>query len=446
MNLVFVTPACLFALSIFLGLGSIGAGVAIPMNNPDLKSSDNGPTEHHTLIPLQSLTAILPVVPPSLDRMPETLLPFLKPSRFIREIILVCPESIATRVRQTLQRTFMSVGTTDHPEVSLRPWIGHLDPAIGVLRAISEVSTAWVLLMDDQGLSKVVDSMPFLLLHPFQFPVPFGPIGLLRPNPAFNITHHLGRGYLSPPFVMPASLGTIPINMNHNDITPWVSLGLQVSKQRLDAIGGIIVSDEELASFTVHHKLAATNESLWNIKNDTSPEAWPLASPSSNLETPERRGTFVFFFLALDDLRNAAHLICKMQFKDESSIRIFVYGEYVQTKVEADWVTRLLKTERCTLIYEVLAIGVTLSFSRAGSDILSRWFDTFDDPPDVIVARKELDPLVGYLLSNHQDVLLWDATLIQIPRLDLKYAEWMSALSLIEWKSVATLSFFVVFF
>ena len=399
---------------------------------------------HYALILPQSLTAILPVVPRSLNQMPEILLPFLKPSRFMREIIVICPESIVTPVRQTLQRTFVSVGAADHPEVSLRPWKGHLDPAIGVLRAISEVSTAWVLLMDDQGLSKVVDSMRFLLLHPLQFPVPFGPIGVLRAAPATNVTYHLRRAqiamYLRPPFVMPTSLGTFSTSVQHNGINPWASLGFQVSK-RLDAIGGIIISDEYLDTLTcsaVHHEKAATNESLlpWEIESDTSLEVWPLAS-SSPLETPERHGTFVFFFLVLADLRNAAPLVCKMQLKDEYTIRIFVYGEHVQTKVEADWVTGLLEMERCILIYEVLVTGVTLSFSRAGSHIISRWFDTFDDPPDLIVARKELDPLVGYLLSNHQDILLWDVTLIQIPHLDFKYTEWMSSLTLIEWKSAA---------
>ena len=355
------------------------------------------------------------------------------------------------RVRQMLQRTVVSIGTMDHPDISLHPWVGYLDPAIGALRAVSGVSTAWVLLMDDQGLLKVVDSMRSLLLNPPQFPVPFGPNGVLRSNPASNVTH-LERArlamYLRPPFVMPASLEIFPANIQHNGIDPWVNLGLQVSKHQPDAIGGIIVSDEDSdnpAYFAVNHKLAAAIESpvSWDIKNDTPSNDWPLASFSS-LEFSERRGTFVFFFLVLDDLRNAAHLICGMHTKDQNNIRIFVYGEYVQSKAKADWVIGRLEMERCILTYEVLVTGVTLSFSRVGSDILSRWFDTFDDSPDVIVVRKELDPLVGYLLSNHQDLLLWDATLIQIPRLDLKHTEWMSSLTLIEWKSVVN-PFLVLF-
>jgi hypothetical protein len=445
-HLVYVTSACLFLLSIFLYsrlcLNSGTGLVTISMNPAHSEDIPPSPFES-TLIPLQSLTAILPIVPRSLNRTQATLLPFLKPSRFIREIILVCPESIATRVRQMLQGTFLSVGTTDHPEVSLHPWIGDLDPAIGVLRAVSEVSTVWVLLMDDQGLLKVADSMRSFLLHPPQFPVPFGPTGVLRSDP---ITRHLGRAqlamYLRPPFVMPASLGIFPAN---NVINPWANLGLQVANHRLDGIGGIIVSDEDLvkpAYFAVNHKLAVTTQNPipWDIKNDTPSDAWLLASPSS-LEASEGRGTFVFFFLVLDDLRNAAPLICRMQTRDQNGIRIFVYGEFVKYKVKADWVTGRLEMERCTLSYEVLVTGVILSFSRAGNDILSRWFNTFDDPPDVIVVRKELDPLVGYLLSNHQDILLWDATLIQIPLPDLKYTEWMSSLTLVEWKSVVNLFF-----
>jgi hypothetical protein len=214
---------------------------------------------------------------------------------------------------------------------------------------------------------------------------------------------------------------------------------------QLDAIGGIIVSDEDSDSpayFAVNHKLAAAIESpvSWDIKNDTASDGWPLASFSS-LEISEGRGSFVFFFLVLDDLRSAAHLICRMQTKDQNNIRIFVYDEYVQSKAKTDWVTGRLEMERCILTYQILVTGVTLSFSRVGSDILPRWFDTFDDSPDVIVIPRELDPLVGYLLSSHQDLLLWDATIIQIPRLDLKYTEWMSSLTLIEWKSVVN-SFF----
>ena len=466
-----VTSACLSVLSVILYSSlylNAGTGLAtVPMNlvhsdmappNPTipLQSATIPTNPAHSedisppspTIPLQSLTAILPVVPRTLNRIPETLLPFLKPSKFIREIIIVCPESIATRVRQILQRTIVSIGTTDHPDVSLHPWVGHLDPATGVLRAISRVSTVWVLLMDDQGLSKVVDSMRSLLLHPPQFPVPFGPTGALRSNPASNVTHHLGQAmYLRPPFVMPAFLGIFHANIQLKGIDPWANLGLQVSKHQLDAIGGIIVSDEDPDNppyFAVNHKLAAAIESpvSWDTKNDTSSDTWPVASFSS--EISERRGTFVFFFLVLDDLRNAARLICRMQAKDQNSIRIFVYGEYVQSKAKADWVTGRVEMERCIITYEVLVTGGTLSFSRVGSDILSRWFDTLDDSPDVIVVRKELDPLVGYLMSNHQDVLLWDATLIQIPRPDLKYTEWMSSLTLIEWKSVV-MSFSVLF-
>ena len=439
-HLLCATSTCLFALSIILYsslyLNAV-SGFATVLTNPAYSDDISPPSP----IPLQSLTAILPVVPRSLDRISETLLPFLKPSKFIREIIIVCPESIATRVRQMLQRTVVSIGTTDHPDVSLHPWVGHLDPAIGVLRAISGVSTVWVLLMDDQGLLKVVDSMRSLLLHPPRFPVPFGPTGVLRSNPASNVTHHLGQArlamYLRPPFVMLTSLGIFPGNIQHNGIDPWANLGLQVSKHQLDAIGGIIVPDEDSDNpgyFAVSHELAAAIESSvsWDIKNDTLSDSWPLVSLSS-LEISER-GTFVFFFLVLDDLRNAAHLICRMQTKD--IIRIFVYGEYVQSKAKAGWVTGRLEMERCILTYEILVKGVTLSFCRVGSDILLKWFDTFDDSPDVIVVQKELDPLVGYLLSNHQDLLLWDAILIQIPRFDLKYTEWMSSLTLIEWKSV----------
>ena len=448
---VCVTSACLSALSIILYSSlylNSAPGLATVPTNP--AHSENIPIP--SPIPPQSLTAILPVVPGSLNRIPETLLPFLRPSKFIREIIIVCPESIATRVRQILRKTVVSIRTMDHPDISLHPWVGHLDPAIGVLRAISGVSTVWVLLMDDQGLLKVVDSMRSLLLNPPQFPVPFGPTGVLRSNLPSNVTHHLERArlavYLRPPFVMPASLGIFPANILHNGIDPWANLGLQVSKYQPDYIGGIIVSDEDSDNpsyFAVNHKLAAAFESSvsWDIKNDLSLDSWPLASFSS-LEISERRGTFVFFFLVLDDLRNAAHLICRMQTKDQNNIRIFVYGEYVQSNAKADWVTGRLEMERCILTYEVLVTGVTLSFSRVGSDILSRWFDTFYDSPDVIVVRKELDPLVGYLLSNHQDLLLWDATLIQIPRLDLKYTEWMSSLTLIEWKSVVN-PFLVLF-
>jgi hypothetical protein len=291
--------------------------------------------------------------------------------------------------------------------------------------------------------------MRSFLLHPPQFPVPFGPTGVLQSDPAPDAKHHLGQArlamYLRPPFVMPASLGTFPAN---NGINPWANLGLQVSKHQLAVIGGIIVSDKDFhkpAYFAVNHNLAATTKDLipWDIKNNTPSGAWPLVSPSS-LENSETRGVFVFFFLTLDDLRNASHLICRMQTKDTDGIRVFVYGEYVHSDVEVDWVTGRLEMERCTLTYEILVTGVTLSFSRAGSDILSRWFDTFDETPDIIVARKEFDPLVGYLLSNHQDVLLWDATLIQIPQFDLKYTEWMSSLTLVEWKSVAS-PFLVLF-
>ncbi|KDR65732.1 hypothetical protein GALMADRAFT_1220405 [Galerina marginata CBS 339.88] len=404
----------------------------------------------HTHIPPQSLIAILPVVSGSLHRTPDLLGPFLVPQTHVREVIVVCPETILAGVRGILQQTFASLGSAGHPDITLRPSQDFLDTTTTILRAAADVTTDYVLVMDEKGLTETPQYMLSSLLNPPTVSLPFGPEGELLSN--YPSTHFPPLGqiglakYLRPPFVVPPSLiSSFEQDPPACDFGSWQDIGMCIASHRLDALGGIVLLAESTpptpSSMTLNEPIVRLKRQRRSCDNPaintTNSDDTAISFASAPFEVPPGpRVRFIFFFPTRDDLQRASPLICALQLKNEGGrIRVLVYNdEYIKaTKVE--WETEFIQTLQCVVKYDILTGRTPLSFTTSGSALLSNWLGDPYFRVDIIVSLQEIDALVAFLLSEAKSSIFCGSTIIRIPRLDLHHTQWMSSLSLEEWKN-----------
>jgi hypothetical protein len=386
------------------------------------------------LIPAHSLTIIFPLTLQSLPSLDDILLPLLKPSAYIFEIVIVCPVSIISEARIALRR--IDTLNSDHPDILLHSLVGGLDQDSGVINAASQVSTEWVLLMNQHGLLQTSNRSQALLLHPPVIPVPIGPRGVhistgniscLLPS---NVPQR--ASYLYPPFVMPASLA-FKLQSAYED--PWAALGYRISDSRSDGLGGIVVGMTNLdpawcsplrrSVITLPHPLGWDNQ----FSNDDSMNPTFLGQ-SDVPNPPPTFGTFAIFLPTLHDLRVLSSLACLLQNRNHD-LKVFIYDELGNSKNKLGWDDRHIFMEGCRLAYSVV-LGRSQSSLRHSRHIASDWLETLSHQPDIILGLSEEAFFTGLLAITQPNDLL---RFIRIPRSDLPYCGWMGSLSLTEWRS-----------
>ena len=453
-----LTSTCLFVVSVLLYASGEGLLLDTGPSNPSLLR-EHVPSlndeeiqrdltalsplsqldESLCMIPPQSMTAILPITPSSLLDAPYLLTPFLEFQEHIREVIIVCPASIASDVRRILQQIFSSLEFANHPDVSLQPWQRHSGVSAYTLRVAATVATDWVLIMDDKAFTGLRQSEQSALLHPFNMSIPFGFSGeLLSPNSP-DIFFRWGRGkparYLRPPFVFQSSVA-IFLKDHILDGNSWIDIGRRIAESGNDGLGGLIVSADTETPKTLllgngqstPVKIAAADlASITNTGNDPLPaRILPAKIGEEKLQS-----SFLFFLPTRADLRRLIPMICKMQM-DKTHIRILVYRDVSERPGHLHWKSEILETYQCTVVYDVLSGRDPLCFGVSGCTVLSEWLRTDRAPVNVIFTLYKIDSLVNFFMSKKK---FRDASLIRIPRSDLENTEWMASLALEEWKS-----------
>ncbi|KAF8909418.1 hypothetical protein CPB84DRAFT_1766090 [Gymnopilus junonius] len=282
--------------------------------------------------------------------------------------------------------------------------------------------TDWILIMDDSGLRDLPQSARTTLLHPPSLFLPFGPKGVLLPIYHSTQDPQLGQifsaEYVIPPFVTPSPLlSSFVAGSGTLEYSSWADFGHHTATHFSDTTGGIL--------FQVESRVLPHSVNLIGSKSVS-----PMAAPPGPLRTQ-----FVFFLPTREDLRRAAPLICAMQGTEEKQLKVLIYDDIPKQAAQQDFEEASLQGSRCIVKYDFLTGRTSLSFTREGSAILSGWLDNQRVSVDVVMSVKEMDPLIGFLRSELNHPSFHDATVILIPRKDLDHIEWMSSLSLEEWKS-----------
>lgn len=446
-----ITSSCLFAISIVL------YATRFPLHVDHDSSTISDPfvdlaayfVPKTSPIPPQSLTAILPVLSGSLHRIEELLEPFLVPQEHVRELVIVCPDTITSVIRRVLQDTFASLQSEGHPVISLHPW-HDLHAPFAALKAVATATTDWVLIMDDTGLSDQVEHNLYALLHPPNISLPFGPHGQVLT--ASEITHVSSWGesvpakYVRPPFVMASTLSPFGAEYDgpHVDCNSWAEFGDYVANLQLDPVGGILFKeatswDSSLLIYPVDLDLSPEQLLVdWedSTYNDTgiTPELFPYPLPNTSKTNSQPR--FVLFLPTHVDVERMLSFICAMQATQRWRTQILVYSDTVRTPSQSKWKTEEIEFSQCTIRYDVLSGQTPMMLGVSGSTLLFDWLGDQHVAVDVVLCLTEDDILTNYLCSQQKNSPLHLATVIRIPRSDVGQTEWMSSLSLGEWKSM----------
>lgn len=377
-------------------------------------------------IPPYSLTAILPVTWDSIAILEDTLLPLLKPSTCLREIVLVCPRPILSQA-QAILRKVLSLGH-DSPDVLLHPLIGGLEQSSGIVSAASQVSTDWILYLDHEGLMRATDRMQDILLNPPAISIPIGPKGFYvsstdvscipmsdSPQPA---------SYLYPPVIAPTSIAE---GLHTSDVDLWADLGKRVSEGRADGLGGIVIhSETDWCTSDVHSAITSSQEPLLQVQS-LDDKLDDTCIP----DQPEIFGRFTLLLPTLNDLRLLSPLGCMLRNKGHT-IEVFVYDEFGGLSSQPNWEDRNFTAQQCTLQYTIASGDVD---NYPGRPAYLYALQILTSRSDVAIFPREDDALTTHLAISQSTRALQNITVVRIPRGDFPQCTWMGSLSLAEWRS-----------
>ncbi|KAK7030635.1 hypothetical protein R3P38DRAFT_3394049 [Favolaschia claudopus] len=344
-----------------------------------------------TVVEAGSLVAVLPVTLASLSTLNDTLSLLISPPSCVSQVLIVCPESLHSRIRTTIRQTLRAAPDSEYsPGVSLYSWNGN--PSAGVLIAATQLSYKWLLLLDDTDMKSLSDRTRRMLLCPILGDVPIGPRGVAGASDNLSClppsSEMRPASYLLPPFALPASL----VSQIHGS---WSELGRAVSDSRKTSYGGVVRGygdpDLDWCNQPRHSSFSA------------------LAQKHSSTTA----GLFLFLLPNIGDLRLLVKLMCRLQTSGHS-VKVLLYSE-----PSAD-LDHEIYDSGCHISYQ--AMNPT---ARLVHTTILDWVERIDGNPDVIFALKE--PATQLLQIDR-------FVIVRVPRDDLPYVYWMGSLSLVEWQ------------
>ncbi|KAJ7126544.1 hypothetical protein C8R43DRAFT_1211266 [Mycena crocata] len=400
-------PRCLltflFALCVFLSIPAQQVPAEAP--SPQLSFSDEDLTNFSSvflqLTPVEpgSLTAIFPVTTTSLPILQNTLSAFLALPNCVSKVLVVCPEFLLIQSRTAIRQAVRSApDNVNYSDISLHPWRSESDPTAAVLHAASQVSTKWVLLLDDGGFSGLSDRTRKMLICPVASELPFGPRGVIESSGNYSCALPTATvrpaSYLLPPFVFPSSV----VRESHDN---WSDLGHAVAQSRKDGLGGVVRSFGD----------PDTNWCSGVCQRGVANQHGARESPA---QTNSLHGLFIFLLPTLEDLHLILQLVCRL-YDAEHAVKILLYSdERPASSVKGT-------SSNCRPQYDTLSETKT---ERRVYAMIYDWLDRVEGFVDVVFTVDE--PAMQSIKSQR-------TTFVRIPREDLRHVDWMGSLSLAEW-------------
>ncbi|EMD39225.1 hypothetical protein CERSUDRAFT_93273 [Gelatoporia subvermispora B] len=387
-----------------------------------------------------SLTAILPVLPSSLGLLETTLLLLLEHCDHLSEIILFSPETVQRNVRKSLRGIFDPEERLSQVEVSLLPWPPGLREDAASLHMSRQATTDYVLYLDNSGFvgldSETLDVL--MLRHSASTASPVGPRGISSSTsgpvclPALEAPQP--ANFLLPPFVMPSSL--VP----EIELSPdpqygvWSTLGERISGSRHDKLGGLVVgtnitdSDWCLSKDTLGHRpmsnAGPTDRRLQAHFDHRHPPASHRFSSLVSHTSPPRPASGIIA-LVLPQLQDLVHFSL-------TACRLRQAGYTVDTLLYADTGDHVdLVSSECKLDFRILpGLESGLSLDQA----ILGWLEGLSHAADVIIFSAPDNDLTTQTQATIQ-ARFTTVPIVEIPRTDLLFCDWMGSLTLLEWKN-----------
>lgn len=379
-----------------------------------------------------SITVALPVTEKSAQTLELTIIGLLEYQSTIQEVVMLCPELLLSTVRSSIRNTIASYGESLPTLLTLLPCPHATCSADALIGTAFHVSTDWTLLLEDSGLRQVNNAALSLLLNPPAVTFPIGMKGFALPtSEAHNQTcltplvSHRPADFLVPPLVLPGSTLSDVYALPDLTIDSWSALGRWVSEERPDMIGGVIISRDLAAVDCSESKLetqdTGNRQRLSTPIDGYHPRIFGSEPPSPIASNRRSHGHFGVFFPSRDDLAAFSQSACGLV-TGGHHLDILLYSE-------ADHDQASISTDTCTLHFHSTSSATTAAL------VVSSWLSQPYGPFDVIISLTAEDKFTASLLLSVRDFEHGACTVVQLPREDLIYSDWMGALSLTEWKS-----------
>jgi hypothetical protein len=414
----------------------IHPAVFVSVDNPQMDNS--GPLYMLELgfaktSPNSSITVVLPVTEKSAQTLELTIIDLLEYQSNIQEVVLFCPKLLLSAARSSIRNTIASYGEFLRTLLTLLPCPHTTCSADSLIGTAFHVSTDWTLFLEDSGLRQVNKAALSLLLNPPAVTFPLGVKGFALPtSEAQNQTcltplaSYRPADFLVPPLVLPGFTLSDVYALPDLTIDSWSALGRWVSEERPDMIGGVIIS-RNLAAVDCSESNLETQDTGNRQRLSTPPidgyhpRIFGPDPPSSVASNQKSHGHFGVFFPSRDDLVAFSQSACGL-IAGGHHLDILLYSE-------ADHDQASISTDTCTLYFHSTSSATTAAL------IVSSWLSQSSGPFDVIISLTAEDKFTASLLLSVRDSEHGAYTVVQLPREDLIYSDWMGALSLTEWKS-----------
>jgi hypothetical protein len=410
--------------------------VFVSADNPQV--DDSGPLYMLELgsakpISNSSITVALPVTEKSAQTLELTIIGLLEYQSTIQEVVMLCPESLLSTVRSSIRNTIASYGESLPTLLTLLPCPPATCSADALIGTAFHVSTDWTLFLEDSGLRQLNRAALLLLLNPPAVTFPLGVKGFALPtSEAHNQTcltplaSHRPADFLVPPLVLPGFTLSDVYALPDLTIDSWSALGRWVSEERPDMIGGVIINRDlaavDCSESNLETQDTSNRQRLSTPIDDYHPRIFGPEPPSSIASNRKSHGHFGVFFPSRDDLAAFSQSACGLV-AGGHHLDILLYSE-------ADHDQASISTDTCTLHFHSTSSATTAVL------IVSSWLSQSSGPFDVIISLTAEDKFTASLLLSVRDSEHGACTVVQLPREDLIYSDWMGALSLTEWKSM----------
>lgn len=405
--------------------------VFVSADNPQV--DDSGPLYMLELgsaktISNSSITVALPVTEKSAQTLELTIIGLLEYQSTIQEVVMLCPELLLSTARSSIRNTIASYGESLLPLLTLLPCPHATCSADALIGTAFHVSSDWTLFLEDSGLRQVNRAALSLLLNPPAVTFPLGVKGFAFPTSETHsqtcltpLASHRPADFLVPPLVLPGFTLSDVYALPDLTIDSWSALGRWVSEERPDMIGGVIIN-RDLAAVDCFESNLETQDTSNRQRLSAPIDDYHPEPPSSIASNRKSHGHFGVFFPSRDDLAAFSQSACGLV-AGGHHLDILLYSE-------ADHDQASISTDTCTLHFHSTSSATTAVL------IVSSWLSQSSGPFDVIISLTAEDKFTASLLLSVRDSKHGACTVVQLPREDLIYSDWMGALSLTEWKSM----------
>ncbi|KAH9893474.1 hypothetical protein C8Q73DRAFT_828524 [Cubamyces lactineus] len=402
-----------------LGLSNVSAK---DLGSTALSSHSPRPEQQVSASGVLSLTAVLPITPETLSGLDDHIRLLTRRSEALSEIFLLTPRQYLAKTRHTIQAILSKEEDFD-VEISIKPWADNFEIGMATLQAAQQVSTDWVLLLDQDVLSESEgpDLNALLLKTRPQTFQPVGPRG---------IDYHLDgivcvatatpsrAAFLVPPMVLPAAL-IPPTSVFTPGSHVWMALGNHVSRAQHDLSGGSILGSDRSSSNEWCSRYAPRGLDGNLLPMHVLPSSDQTADtlqPSAAIVTPEIQQDVSGSMIALvgpGKLQLLSRIICGLCSKGHTVTVLILENSTSDLPCDA-------------LVHILPQTDAPQSSSASLAAILPSNVDIILSTADVENPSNPLVTLVEAYPS---------ATHIHIPSPDLHYTDWIATLDFAELKN-----------